>query len=1316
MATLALAAVGSVVGGALLPAGLSVFGATISGAAIGTQIGALAGSYVDNALFASTGQSRAVEGPRLSDLRVTASTEGAPIPRLYGRARLGGQVIWATNFEEVTSTQDVGGGKGSPRSGGGTSVTYSYFCSFAVAICEGAINGLGRVWADGREISLDTFTHRLHLGTADQSPDPLIEAKMGAGNAPAFRGTAYIVFERIPLADFGNRLPQLSFEVFRSVDDAEKSIRGVCLIPGSGEFVYSPTVVNRRRNLVRIEPENKNTLAAGSDFTVAVDQLQATLPNATSVSLIVSWFGSDLRAGHCLLRPAVETADKTTSPISWSVAGLTRASAPVVSQINGRANYGGTPSDQTVIAAIQNLKSRGLSVTMTPFILMDIPPGNTLPDPYSAAASQPLFPWRGRITCHPAAGQPGTPDKTATAAAQVAAFVGTAQAAHFAIVNGAVVYSGPAEWSFRRMILHHAFLCVAAGGVSAFVIGSELRGLTTIRSAQSTYPFVAALQTLAADVKAILGATTKVLYAADWSEYFGHQPGDGSNDLHFHLDPLWASSAIDAIGIDVYWPLSDWRDGRSHLDWQAGYRSPYDLSYLKANMFGGEGFDWYYASTAARAAQTRTPITDGAGKPWVYRYKDIKSWWLNAHYNRPGGVESTTPTAWVPQSKPFWLMEIGCPAVDKGANQPNVFVDPKSSETALPYFSSGVRDDHMQRRLIQAMTEAFDPAHQGYVAGANPVSLIYAGRMVDVSRIHVYAWDARPYPAFPNRTDVWGDGANYQLGHWINGRVTSAPLAPLIRRLFADADFTAVDADRLDGTLAGYVLDRIMSVRDALQPLELGFFFDTRESGGKIVLDHRGATDAVATLGPDQLVEVDPKGAPYRITRGQETDLPAQAKLTYIAATGAYPQAVAEARRRTGASARVASAALPLVLDPAQANAIAETWLYETWIARERAGFTLPPSRLALEPSDTVVLSLASASHRLRITSLGDHGARDIEALTIDPDIYNVPPLVARADDTSGAPIAAPVPALALFLDLPPFAGAASPLGHVALSQSPWPGPIAVLKAPGLSGYVLEGIAPSAARVAELLAPVSAGVPWRLDNGTRLRVRCDQGQLTSVSDLDLLGGANLAALETIDGRWELIQFKTATLVAPATYDLTDLLRGQVGTEHLTPLARTPGQRLVMLDGAIASLDLTSDEIGLAFNWRYGPANRDIGDPTYGSAEHTVSALSLQPFAPVRVRATRTNGDLNLNWIRRARHSADSWEVSEIPLAEASESYAIDILDGTTVVRALTSTTPSVVYTAAQQTQDFGAPQSSISLRIAQVSALVGRGQPTALVV
>src|SRR5204863_4823124 len=100
------------------------------------------------------------------------------------------------------------------------------------------------------------------------------------------------------------------------------------------------------------------------------------------------------------------------------------------------------------------------------------------------------------------------------------------------------------EWNYRRFILHYANLCASAGGVDAFLIGSELRGLTTLRSSATTYPFVDALVTLAADVKAIL-PDAKITYGADWSEWFGHHPSDGSGDVFFHLDPLWASSAID---------------------------------------------------------------------------------------------------------------------------------------------------------------------------------------------------------------------------------------------------------------------------------------------------------------------------------------------------------------------------------------------------------------------------------------------------------------------------------------------------------------------------------------------------------------------------------------------------------------------------------------------------------------------------------------------------------------------------------------------------------------------------------------------------
>jgi len=179
-------------------------------------------------------------------------------------------------------------------------------------------------------------------------------------------------------------------------------------------------------------------------------------------------------------------------------------------------------------------------------------------------------------------------------------------------------------------------------------------------------------------------------YAADWSEYFGHHPDDGTGDVLFHLDPPWSDPNIHSIGIDNYLPLSDWRDGADHLDAQAGWALIHNLDYLRAGIEGGEGFDWFYASESDRTAQTRTPITDGAyGKPWMFRPKDIRSWWSNQHSDRPGGIESATPTAWAPQSKPIRFTEIGCPAVDHGTNQPNVFFDPKSSESALPYFSRG---------------------------------------------------------------------------------------------------------------------------------------------------------------------------------------------------------------------------------------------------------------------------------------------------------------------------------------------------------------------------------------------------------------------------------------------------------------------------------------------------------------------------------------------------------------------------------------------------------------------------------------------------
>lgn len=1330
MATLALGIAGQALGAAVLPAGLSVLGTTLSGAAVGGAVGTVAGAFIDQALFGASGQTAPQEGPRLSDLKVSASTEGAVLPRIYGAARLPGQLVWATDFEEeavvVEDGSEAGGkatGSGATTTSTGAVVEYRYYANVAYALCEGPITRVGRIWADGKELAQADYTIRVHTGTETQTPDSLIEAREGSGLAPAYRGTAYVVFERLPLERFGNRLPQLNFEVFRAVDDFDQLVRAIDLIPSAGEFVYEPDPVTKELDGTT-SAENVHTSQGGSDWAVAIDQLQAQLPNVDAVSLVVAWMGTDLRIGQCQIRPGVEVASKSTSPYAWSAGGVERAGAHVVSTHDGGPAYGGTPSDASVVQAIQDLKARGFQVVLYPFILMDVPAGNTLPDPYSGATGQPPYPWRGRITCDPAPGQPGSPDQSAAAATQVQAFIGSAQVSDFAIAGTAVTYSGPAEWSYRRFILHLAHLAKAAGGVDGFLIGSEMPGASTIRGPlPGTYPFVQALVTLAGEVKTLLGAGTAVTYAANWTEYFGHQPQDGSGDVYFHLDPLWASSAIDAVAIDAYFPLADWRDGGAHLDALAGVPSIYDLAYLKGNLVAGEAFDWYYPAAGAtgneaspeRLAQTRLPISDGAyGKPWVFRPKDIKGWWSNYHYDRPGGVEAPTPTAWVPQSKPVWLTEIGCPAVDKGANQPNVFIDPKSSESFAPFFSRGTRDDLMQRRYLRAFYEFFDPAHPDYIDGSNPTSSVYGGPMIPLDRIFVYCWDARPYPAFPLASDVWGDTGNWELGHWLTGRIAGGALDEVVAALLEDFGFARYDVSALTGFLEGYALDAIMSARAALQPLELAFFFDSIESGAAIRFAHRGRAGSLATFEPQDLVDADGSGAAelFELTRGQESELPVSAKVTYVDTALDYRQAVAEARRLAVRSERVATASLPIALNQSQALAIAESLVQDAWAARERARFVLPPSALALEPGDMITLRLGGRDYPLRLTETREGVAKEVTALSIEPEVFAPAPAPRRTRPPP--PVVVFGQPTAIFLDLPLMRGDENPVaGWLAADADPWPGAIAFYRSPAATGFTLNAAAPARAVHGTTLFDVWSGPLWRRDRVNVLRVTLAQGALGSVSEPAWLNGANLAAIENADGEWELLQFETATLVAADTYDLAGLLRGQFGTEGAMRDPVAAGARFVLITPALVQAAMTAADVGLVYNWKVGPASRPLDDPAYLDASHAFSGLGLRPYAPVHLRGRRdpATGDWTLSWIRRTRLGGDSWEGLEVPLAEEAERYRLEILaaPGGAVLRTVELTEPSYLYTAAAQTSDFGAPQWNIPMRVAQVSPVYGPG-------
>jgi hypothetical protein len=223
MATLALSLAGQVVGGAV--------GGPI-GATIGRALGALAGSAVDGMLFGDKPQQKAVAG---ADIRLQGSTEGAPIPKLYGWSRVTGNIIWATELEEVTS--ETAGAKGNPQP---AETETTILASFAVGLCEGEVHRLGRIWADGQLLPTEGLTLRFYRGTEAQVADSLIEAKQGA-DAPAYRGLCYLVFERLAVGEFGNRIPNISVELCRVVGELEPAIKAITVIPGATEFGYDPS-------------------------------------------------------------------------------------------------------------------------------------------------------------------------------------------------------------------------------------------------------------------------------------------------------------------------------------------------------------------------------------------------------------------------------------------------------------------------------------------------------------------------------------------------------------------------------------------------------------------------------------------------------------------------------------------------------------------------------------------------------------------------------------------------------------------------------------------------------------------------------------------------------------------------------------------------------------------------------------------------------------------------------------------------------------------------------------------------------------------
>jgi hypothetical protein len=858
------------------------------------------------------------------------------------------------------------------------------------------------------------------------------------------------------------------------------------------------------------------------------------------------------------------------------------------------------------------------------------------------------------------------------------------------------------------MVLHHAMLAQAAGGVETFFLASELVGLTHLQGAGGSYPMVQGMIGLLAELRSILGSATRITYAADWTEYSAHVLS-GGQEVRFPLDALWSHPEIGAVAIDFYPPVSDWRPGTEHLDATLADH-PHDRDYLLDRIGAGEAFDWYYPDSTARSNQQRTPITDGAyGKPWIYRSKDLVGWWSNPHFERFGGVESGSSTGWIGASKPILLAEIGCPAVNFGSNQPNVFPDPKSSENAVPHFSSGARDDLIQRRLLEAMLDRFDAGRPGHIRAHNPVSPIYGDNMVLSDFIAPWAYDARPFPAFPALTSLWSDGPNWELGHWLNGRLEMAPVTELVQAILRDHKHELVAYGSVADAVDGYVIDRPMSARAAIEPLVDGFSLTARIGPAGLELASRTMKPSISIERTELVPDERRNAVEIEISRREEVELARSFRLGYFDPDRDFRRAVAEARREMSAAQREVSDEGAIVIAAPLAQAMAERQLGEIWGARERFRFMLPPSFRSLEAGDLAELETPSGFRLVRLTRIADGRERLCEAVSFDgASGSGGPPIRLEVPDPLPPPL--PGSAFVRFLELPlarnPEAG---PLAALTRAN-PWRPPYTIAEIG--AGGTLTGLADvtQPARVGTLITPLPAGPIWRWDHATQFDIVLESGALSSVSAEAALAGTNAIGVVGSDGLTEIVLFRNAELIAARTYRLSGLVRGLGLSEGAAARPVASGAFCFVLDDAVTDVGLGADRIGRSVELAVTPFGRDIADPSSVRQSQAISGRAYRPLSPVHARATREAGGVRIQFIRRARAGGDSWDLFEVPLGEDREEYRLEIRQGSAVKRVISLLSPEFLYPSADEISDFGGVQTAIAVSIAQVSNRVGPGE------
>ncbi|WP_265017640.1 MULTISPECIES: glycoside hydrolase TIM-barrel-like domain-containing protein [unclassified Wolbachia] len=649
---------------------------------------------------------------------------------------------------------------------------------------------------------------------------------------------------------------------------------------------------------------------------------------------------------------------------------------------------------------------------------------------------------------------------------------------------------------YNKFIEHYASIAKQTK-VEGFIIGSEFVELTKIRDEKGNYPAVAELVKLAKQIKLDLGKEVTVTYAADWSEYHSY-------DGWYNMDELWSSQYIDVVGIDAYFPLTDGPEppfGYSAEDVMGGWSS-------------GVGYDYFY--DYSKSEPEKVKYNDSR-----YAWKNIEKWWSETHIN-PGGSK----TKWQPKMKKIWFTEYGFPSMNGCTNEPNVFVDKGSIESKYPRYSNGEVSFLSQKIAIEGTLKKWQSSEM-------------------VEKMFLWAWDARPFPYFPNLCDVWTDCHNWQTGHWIQGKLSQLNISDVLLDLLQKTGLKSnqFDTGGVKGLLSGYVINDQQPVRSIIKMLQSCYFFDVVEQGSKLKFVQKGR--GVTTVMPIGETVFSNNSKLVNIS---QLDLNNKVNVVYFNRNFGYPIDVKYAELPKQGTA--ATVEIPLIMEEGEAQNIAEVLLYSSWQERNIYNFKLPIKYAWLAPSDVITILDGEKKHTVRIIKTKfESMSIQVSGVGYDSSIYKLSFPSTRSLMLKEYPPSHISKTIVEMIDLPHVKGNIASFTLIGEERN-WKGatlfisyndkdykPIASTNKQSTYGYVMEST----------------------DEGLVIVLRF--GKLLGIID------SNSALI----GK-EIVKFQSTKLIDKNKYKLSNLIRGQEGTKEYE---HTGGEKFTLLDDSIISFEVQS---------------------------------------------------------------------------------------------------------------------------------------------